>query len=351
MNYTKIDFNVLMSENGINAVKTIRSNNLLIISSRRYFEILNDLALSAKNIFNFKIVDYNYKSEPSIEIIKDLISKIDFVPDTIIAVGGGSIIDSAKAIKALFNEDFPLSIGKRKNIISNTDFLNAELIAIPSVVGSGAEVSSSSVILDDKKIYLASQNLIPNKIIYDLNLYKTLNNDQKIFGLGDSIVHLIESTFSKLNNGILSLQLNNLLLNSYNNLKKIKDDSILIEDLVFSSFWGGIAQDKFLVGPAHCIAHNLSKSNIKTKHSECVSFLLPQIYMDLYSENENKKQIDNIFKPIGIDFEKFIDLFELTISNKTSIKSIISTSIDDVLNDPAGKFFKLNTKNIYEKFI
>tara|TARA_B100001063_G_C16778436_1_gene568093 strand:- start:4088 stop:5143 length:1056 start_codon:yes stop_codon:yes gene_type:complete len=351
MNYTQIDFNVLMNENAINVIKTIRSNNLLIISSKRHSEILNDLVLSAKNIFNFKIVDYNYKSEPSIEIIKDLISNIDFVPDTIVAVGGGSVIDSAKAIKALFNEDFPLRIGKKKNIVSNSDFLNVELIVIPSVVGSGAEVSSSSVILDDKKIYLASKNLVPNKIIYDLNLYKTLSDDQKIFGLGDSIVHLIESTFSKLNNGIMSLQLNNLLLNSYNNLKKIKNDSILIDDLVYSSFWGGIAQDKFLVGPVHCIAHNLSKSNLKTKHSECVSFLLPDIYMALYSENANKKQIDNIFESIGIDFEKFIMLFESTISKRSSIKSIKSTSMDDILNDPAGIFFKLNTNNIYEKFV
>ena len=44
MNYTQIDFNVLMNENAINVIKTIRSNNLLIISSKRHSEILNDLA-------------------------------------------------------------------------------------------------------------------------------------------------------------------------------------------------------------------------------------------------------------------------------------------------------------------
>jgi len=107
MNYTQINFNTIMSNSGIKALKTLRSNNLLVLSSKRFTPLLSELLSSAKYIYNFKIIEYNYNSEPSLEIIEDIIKKIDFSPDNIIAVGGGSVIDSAKAVKALFLEEFP----------------------------------------------------------------------------------------------------------------------------------------------------------------------------------------------------------------------------------------------------
>lgn len=340
-----------MSKGGIKALKALRANNLFVLSSKRFSPLLNELLSSAKHIYNFKIIEYDYNSEPSLEIIEDIIKKINFSPDNIIAVGGGSVIDSAKAVKALFLEEFPIKIGKKKNIIKSSPFLTAELIVIPTIIGSGSEVSSSSVLINDSKVYLAANQLTPSKVIYDLNLFESLSFEQKIFGFGDSIVHLIESCFSALNTGLLNVHLINLIQSSFNNLVKINEDSISINDLVYSSFWGGIFQDKFLVGPVHCIAHNLSESCKKYNHAESVSFLFPKTYELLYSIERNKKIIDEVFNLANVDFLQFTKLFNDNISKISKISRISCSNIDDIKKDPAGKFSTLDTQNIYEKFI
>ena len=351
MNYTQINFNVIMSHNGIKAIKSLRSNNLLVISSKRFSLQLNEILISAKYIYSFEILEYNYNSEPSLEIIDHVIKNINFTPDTIIAIGGGSVMDTAKAVKALFHEETPFNIGIKKNIVKNSAFLSAELIVIPTIIGSGSEVSSSAVLLSKNKLYLASNELIPSKVIYDLDFFESLSYEQKIFGFGDSIIHLIESCFSSLNTGILNTHLIMLIQSSYNNLIKIKENTFNISDLVYSSFWGGILQDKFLVGPVQCIAHNLSKSCIKYNHAESVSFLFPKTYELLYSINKNKILIDQVFDLAKIDFIEFLKLFNNNITKKSKLVKITCSDLKDVKKDPAGKFSRLETINVYEKFI
>ncbi len=348
----QINFNVLKSKGGLKNIKSLRSNNLLIITSPRYSDILKHLSDESRNIYNYQLIEYNYKSEPSVSILKNIINNLNFLPDKILAVGGGSVMDTAKSVKALFNENFPLRIGKKKNILLNSNVLDVELIVIPSILGSGSEVSSSSVIYDDKKIYLASRELIPNSIIYDTDLYETLSPYQKKFGLGDSIVHTIESCFSKLNNGFLEIEIKNSINLINNILVKIENkDEISIDDLINSSFWGGIYQDKFLVGPTHCIAHNLSKSINNYNHSEVISFLFPIVYNKIYNIRKNKKIIDCVFDSIGIDFLEFIKLFKKNISNISKIKEIKISNINDVINDSAGKYSNFKNDKLYDEFI
>ena len=140
-----------------------------------------------------------------------------------------------------------------------------------------------------------------------------------------------------------------LVLNSsFEYLKKLDGNIDDLNNLILFSYWGGVFQDKFLVGPSHCIAHNLTNLNLKKSHAECVSFLFPKVFELLYKNNENKLLIDS---SLDFNFSDFLYLFEKKISSNSKIKSLKCSSLDNARKDPAGRFFKLNLENVYEKFI
>jgi len=96
--------------------------------------------------------------DPPIEKISvGVMAVLNFKADVIIAIGGGSAIDSAKAIREVA-------------INSGQNYDRPALIAIPTTSGTGSEVTSFSVITDNQnhtKIPLADETLLPDDTILD----------------------------------------------------------------------------------------------------------------------------------------------------------------------------------------
>ena len=94
----------------------------------------------------------------------------------IIALGGGSVIDTAKVLSALINKKNSNSL---LDLIVNNLSISEEglipLLAIPTTAGSGAEVTPFATIWDsenNKKFSLSSKILLPKKVILDYSLTK-----------------------------------------------------------------------------------------------------------------------------------------------------------------------------------
>ena len=112
--------------------------------------------------------------------------------DFIIAVGGGSVLDIAKLIKALFRAcDYELetAIGQDKVIDPEIP-----IIAIPTTAGSGSEATHFAVVyVGEDKYSLASECLKPDAVILDGSLVTSGNKYLKICNGLDAMAQAIES--------------------------------------------------------------------------------------------------------------------------------------------------------------
>jgi alcohol dehydrogenase class IV len=114
-----------------------------------------------------------------------IFSTLDDVPtnsETLMVVGGGLLLDQAKHWR-------------------HTHRPNMHLVAIPSLWGSGAEVSPIVVLHENgKKIIHVADAFLPDTVIYDAELAAQLPNDLARYGCGDAWSHALEGFLSPLAN-------------------------------------------------------------------------------------------------------------------------------------------------------
>ena len=115
--------------------------------------------------------------------------------EVIIAVGGGSVIDMAKLVKAFLNNP-----GSEQKIAQGEKSLSdpaVPLIVVPTTAGSGSEATHFAVVyIDDQKYSLASPHLQPNFVILDGSLIKSNSKYQKACNGLDALAQGIESAWA-----------------------------------------------------------------------------------------------------------------------------------------------------------
>lgn len=112
--------------------------------------------------------------------------------DLIVAIGGGSAMDVAKCIKLFSNMNITKKYLEQK-IIAN----NIPLFAIPTTAGTGSEATRFAVIYyNGEKQSVSDESCIPQTVLYDSSLLKSLPTYQKKSTMLDAFSHSIESIWS-----------------------------------------------------------------------------------------------------------------------------------------------------------
>ena len=198
-------------------------------------------------------------------------------PEIIIAVGGGSAIDLAKAVK--------------KFAVQMDGSLGLRLIAIPTTSGTGSEVTSFAVISDpenDRKYPLCADDMLPDEAILDEVLVKSVPASVTADTGMDVMTHAIEAYVSINNNefsGALaekSVEIcGQFLLRSYASC----EDSHARRKMHIASCLAGLAFNSASLGLTHGMAHQLG-AKFHIPHGRANAILLPTVIQ--YNSNIGK---------------------------------------------------------------
>ena len=198
--------------------------------------------------------------DPSVEtVMKGAKAMEEFNPDWIVAMGGGSPIDAAKAMWAFY--EYPDTSFDDLIIPFNFPTLRtkAKFCAIPSTSGTATEVTAFSVITDYSKgikYPLADFNITPDVAIVDPALAETMPKKLTAHTGMDAMTHAIEAYVSTLNceyTDPLALHaiemINEYLIPSYNGDMEARDKMHDAQCLA------GMAFSNALLGIVHSMAH------------------------------------------------------------------------------------------------
>ena len=226
---------------------------------------------------------------------------LDYRPEAIITVGGGSAIDSAKAIR-----EFSMKIGQLEEM---------PLVAIPTTSGTGSEVTSFSVITDSEKAIkypLVSESLIPNEAILDAELVKSVPPSVTADTGMDVFTHALEAYVSVENNEFSAALAEkaieicgSFLLRAYLD----GNDMHARQKMHVASCLAGLAFNSANLGLNHGMDHQLG-ANFHIPHGRANAMLLPHIIefnsdINIHSRSRKEylpavKKYVNIAKLLGL---------------------------------------------------
>lgn len=202
----------------------------------------------------------NVEPDPSVEtVMKGAAMMREFEPDWIVAMGGGSPIDAAKAMWAFY--EYPETTFEQ--LITPFSFptlrTKAHFCAIPSTSGTATEVTAFSVITDYQKgikYPLADFNITPDVAIVDPDLAETMPAKLTAHTGMDAMTHAIEAYVSTLHCDYTDPLALHAIKMIHNDLKKSFDGDMEARDRMHNAqCLAGMAFSNALLGIVHSMAH------------------------------------------------------------------------------------------------
>lgn len=197
--------------------------------------------------------------------------------DVIIAVGGGSPLDTAKGISLLTTFGGSVPDYEGYNVIPGRLM---PLIAIPTTAGTGSEVTSVAVILDEddgRKISLVSRYLYPDIAILDPELSLTLPPRLTAATGMDALSHAIETYVSTENNPFsdsLALAAIDMVATHLRDAVQVGGDIEARGKMLLASAMAGVAFSNSLLGVVHALAHAIG-GKYHIHHGTLNALILP----------------------------------------------------------------------------
>ncbi len=230
--------------------------NTLIIASKRVIDTFK------LDISRFQVLDESI-ANPDFHLVEKVLNYIS-KPELIIAIGGGSSIDLAKAISALYCcKDFDvLDLLKNKDYLHNVD--NIPFIAVPTTAGTGSECTKWATIWDfdnSKKYSIDADYLYPNEAWLIPELTSTMDGNMTLATGLDAIAHAMESYWSVPSNKYTRVLARDsiriikkylpLVLNDLENLE-------YRQEMLMGSFFAGLAFSNTRTTACHSISYPLT---------------------------------------------------------------------------------------------
>ena len=266
-----INTEIFFGENALDRLSMLPYSDVLIVSDPFVVSSGMITLLTArldKAHINYSLFTDVVPDPPVEKVISGVATVMKTKPPCIICVGGGSAIDTAKAVKK-FAKQFDETYDPR-------------LIAIPTTSGTGSEVTRFAVITNPaagRKYPLVDEDLLPDEAILDEVLVKSVPASVTADTGMDVMTHAIEAYVSTDNNefsGALAEKAveiaGQFLIRSYASC----DDTHARRKMHIASCLAGLAFNSASLGLNHGMAHQLG-ARFHIPHGRANAILLPYI--------------------------------------------------------------------------
>lgn len=290
-------------------LKTLKGKRAFIVSSRSALKRSGTIDIIKGYLKEAEIeseVYTNVEPDPSFSTVYEGSKKmLEFEPDWIITVGGGSAMDAAKAMWIYYEHPELTTLAEivPPNVIPKMRN-KAKLVCIPSTSGSASEVSRSIVITDDKtgfKYGIGNMELMPDIAICDPSVTATMPSSLTANTGMDAMTHAVEAYVSNRANYLSDILAKAAVKDIFEYLKKAYDngeDMEAREYMLNASMTAGMAFTNVSLGIVHSMAHTLG-SYFKIPHGMGDAVILPYV-IDFNSDEEYaKRKYDELANEVG----------------------------------------------------
>lgn len=247
--------------------------------------------------------------------------------DGLIAIGGGSPIDLAKAVAILDTHGGPLA--QFAAIEGGIDRLGpvVPLVAVPTTAGTGSEVGRGTLITlaDGRKLALISPHLIPRAAICDPELTLSLPPGLTAATGLDAISHCVETYLSPMVNPVAdAIALDGLAraVASIETAKKDGQDRAARWNMMMAALQGGLTFQKGL-GAIHALSHPLGAiRHVSLHHGTLNAILLPHVLE--WNETACNPKYEKIRWQLGLAADTHLPSFFRALNARLNLPSTLT---------------------------
>ena len=307
----------------------LKSNNdLIVVTSKSCKKFITDIPSKY-----FLVIS----EEPSLNLIDNYFDEISKIINkanktTYIALGGGSVVDTAKILSLMVDNNIKSS----KEAIKKTNDVNiseeSKIICIPSTAGTGAEITPFSTIWDKENgiKYSIIANKINREIILDPEISISLPEKITISTGIDSLCQILESTWSKKANdkslSAASLGFEYVNKNFYSVINN-PIDAESRKEMLFASFLSGISISISNTTLCHSISYPLT-SLLNVPHGIACGLTLVEVIK--FNSTSKGKFLKNTFKVANVEDSESLVKKILLLFEKVKYKNIIEPYITKI---------------------
>lgn len=244
------------------------------------------------------------KPNPTIRNVKDALEAFRaFYPDVIIAIGGGSVIDTAKAVSVIVNNPEFEDVKSLEGCAPTKNRAFATF-AFATTSGTAAEVTINYVITDEdacRKLVCVDPNDIPTVAFNDAEMMMSMPKGLTASTGMDALTHAIEGYITPGANPISDLLCWNSIRFIADHLEAaVKDgsDASAREGMAYGSYVAGMAFSNVGLGIVHSMAHPLG-ARYDIPHGVANALLLP--YVMEYNLPAAKRKYADIARAMRVD--------------------------------------------------
>ncbi|MDG1014581.1 MAG: iron-containing alcohol dehydrogenase family protein [Flavobacteriaceae bacterium] len=297
-----------------------------------------------------RIIFISAKHEPKTcqvdTLVENIILSSSILPSGIIGIGGGTIMDLAKAVSLMLTNEGYCEDYQGWDLIKNKGIYH---VGIPTISGTGSEVSRTSVLTGPTKKLGINSDFTPfDQVILDPELTKDVPKDQWFYTGMDCFIHCVESLKGNFINSFSETYGNTAL----NLCKDVFLNSLPQNEsqdkLMMASWHGGMSISYSQVGVAHALSYGMSYLlGVKHGIGNCIVFdQLEAFYPEGVRIFRQMKAKHNILLPKGVCSNLTQKQFDSMID--------IALSLEPLWENALGKDWKIKItrpllKDLYSK--